>query len=74
MKDVETRPVVSTIPTWELNTANFDIDYTTLKKDDGPIVSAIANSHIEENYNAYLKVAYLQTVLYLTITMLDLLL
>jgi ribonuclease HI len=48
---------ISPVPTWELLKADFDIEYTTIKKDTQPhVLAALAKSIIFEKYSQYLKV------------------
>ena len=46
----------SLIPDWELMTADFNIDYTEMKKEENPhILSYLVKYHIAENYPNHLK-------------------
>jgi len=39
-----------------INRAEFDIDYSNIKKDESPAVAAIARAHIGETYCGYFLV------------------
>jgi ribonuclease HI len=48
---------VSPVPTWELIKADFDIDYTTIKKDTQPhVLAALAKSRLFDKYPQHLKI------------------
>ena len=45
------------IPSWELLSAQFDTDYSTIRKYENPhLLTNIARSHIADNYPNHLKV------------------
>ena len=50
-------PVVPQLPPWEHTLANFDIDYTDIKKDEDPnLLSIEVKSHLVSQYPYHLKV------------------
>ena len=56
-KHVAPRFPVSPIPPWELHKPHFDIDHTTMKKDENPNILAVSvKSHIEDKYRDHLKI------------------
>ena len=46
----------SNIPQWELSKANYDINYTDLRKSDGTMLPTYVKAHINENYINHLKI------------------
>ena len=49
--------VISPIPLWELNSADFDLSYTYIKKDENPfLLSSLIKSHLEEKYFMKLQI------------------
>ena len=54
---ISKRPFISSMPRWEQEKANFDINYTNLKKSDNINILAIdVKSHIQNNYPNHLKI------------------
>ena len=50
-------PVVPQLPPWEHKSANFDIDYTDIKKDEDPnLLNFEVRSHLEQHYHNHLKI------------------
>ena len=50
-------PVVPQVPPWEHKSANFDIDYTNIKKDeDQNLLTVEVRSHLEQHYYNHMKV------------------
>jgi len=48
--------IISPAPDWELAKADFDTEYTEMKKEGNPhIISQIAKSHLADNYSNQLK-------------------
>ena len=47
----------SATPDWEVKKADFDIDYTVMKKQENPhILSYLVKHHIADNYSNHLKI------------------
>ena len=57
IKSVSKTPLIPIIPQWELISAKFDTDYTTLKKDDNiNLISTEAKEHMENKYPYHLNI------------------
>ena len=49
--------ICSPTPGWELMKADFDIEYTEMKKEENPhTLSYMVKSHLADNYSNHLKI------------------